>query len=184
MRQLTQATGGPAAGLSASPPRDAGIRRPCIPRRGDNNTTSMKASTLPEQVRLRIQCAAVAAAAMVTATTGCGGVQWQSRVEPAMQRAAALNQLILVQFRTMTDPVSIDADTTLFVSNNVLKVLKDFQCVRIDALLNKELAERWGVSVVPTYLVLRPDGTLIDRRTGQLGPDDFRAFLNWASLRR
>lgn len=144
----------------------------------------MKASIPSRQKRSRVRYAAITVAAMVTTTTGCGGVQWQSRVEPAIQRAAALNQLVLVQFRTMTDPVCIDADTTLFKSNNVLKVLKDFQCVRIDALLNKGLADRWGVSVVPTYLVLRPDGSLIDRRTGQLGPDDFRAFLNWASLRR
>lgn len=116
--------------------------------------------------------------------TGCGGVQWQNSLEPAMQRARAMNQLILVQFRTMTDPTCADADQTVFSDAEVLKVLHNYQCVRLDYLLNKPLSDQWGVSVVPTYLTLRPDGALIDRRSGAITPDEFRAFLVWSQLKR
>lgn len=117
-------------------------------------------------------------------TGGCGAVQWQNRVEPALERAAHFNQLILVQFHAWTDATCLEADDTVFTSNEVIKALKDFQCVRLDYMLNSSLADRWGVSVVPTYLILRPDGSIIDRRSGRVDPDEFRAFLKWAALRR
>jgi len=120
-------------------------------------------------------------AAVIAGVGGCGGVQWHSRLDPGLKRAAALKQLVLVQFRTaLTD----DTDRTLFSNPEVIKALNDFQCVRLEYLLNKPLADEWGVTVVPTYLVLRPDGSLVDRRAGQMDPDNFRAFLKWAILRR
>ncbi len=115
---------------------------------------------------------------------GCGGVQWQYRLEPALQQAAAAKQLALVQFRTLTDPTCMEADRLLFADNEVIKTLKDFQCVQLDYVLNKPLADRLGVNVVPTYVVLRPDGSVVDRRAGRIDPDEFRAFLRWAALRR
>lgn len=115
---------------------------------------------------------------------GCGGVQWHSRLEPALQRAAASGQLVLLQFRTLTDPTCIDADSKLFQNNDVIEVLKDYQCVRLDYLLNKTWADRFAVTVVPTYLALRPDGTVIDRRAGDIDAENFRAFLVWSKLRR
>jgi len=126
----------------------------------------------------------VLAAAAALLATGCGGVQWQSRLEPALQRAGRFNQLVLVQFRTWTDATCIEADNTVFANNDVIKALNEYQCVRLDYMLNASLADRWGVTVVPTYLVLRPDGSVVDRRSGQVAPDEFRAFLKWAALRR
>lgn len=115
---------------------------------------------------------------------GCGSVQWQDRVDPAVQRAQSLGQLVLVQFHTMTDGTCGDADRTVFTDPDVLKVLHNYQCVRLDYFVNRRLAESWGVSVVPTYLTLRPNGSLIDRRSGVLTPDEFRAFLVWSQLKR
>jgi hypothetical protein len=72
----------------------------------------------------------------------------------------------------------------VFTDPEVLKVLHNYQCVRLDYLLHKSRADQWGVSVVPTYLVFRPDATLIDRRSGTITPDEFRAFLVWSQLKR
>ncbi len=121
---------------------------------------------------------------LIAILPGCGGVQWHNRVEPALQRAAGLKQLTLVQFRTMTDGTCIEADSLLFGNQDVLKVLKDYQCVRLDYYLSKTLADQLGVSVVPTYVILRPDGSVVDRRAGRIDADEFRAFLKWAVLRR
>jgi hypothetical protein len=128
----------------------------------------------------------LAAAGLVAlvGAAGCSGVQWHSRLEPALERAARLQQLTLVQFRTLADRDSVEADQRLFTNPEVVKALKDFQCVRLDAVFHKQLADAWGVNVVPTYLILRPDGTLVDRRSGPQDPDEFRAFLRWAALRR
>jgi hypothetical protein len=128
--------------------------------------------------------ATVALSVVIVSVPGCATVNWQSRVEPALQRAGSLNQLVLVQFRTLTDPACMDADVALFSNQEVVKALKSFQCVRLDYVLNKKRADDWGVSVVPTYLILRPNGTQIDRRAGMMDPDEFRFFLNWASIRR
>lgn len=130
---------------------------------------------------LRCKSALLFGAALLIAP-GCATVNWQSHVD--LQRAAALNQLVLIQFRTLTDPTCMDADYTLFSNPEVIKALKNFQCVRLDFLMNKKTADEWGVSAVPSYLILRPDGTLIDRRTGKMDPDEFRFFLNWAAMRR
>lgn len=129
---------------------------------------------------------ACGAALLVAGTflVGCGGVWWHDRLEPTLQRAAATRQLVLVQFRTLADPTCIEADSILFSDNDVIQAVKDFQCVRLDYVLNRELADQYGVTVVPSYVVLRPDGSVIDRRSGRIDPDAFRAFLRWASLKR
>jgi hypothetical protein len=156
----------------------------CISARADHNTAVMMNRTcLSTGGRARLP-GLVLAGLLAPLASGCGAVHWQNSLDPALQRAASFNQLVLVQFQKWADATCRDADNTVFANDQVIKTLQDFQCVRLDFVLNASLADQWGVSVVPTYLILRPDATIVDRRSGRLDPDEFRAFLRWAALRR
>ena len=83
-------------------------------------------------------------------------------------------------FRDNCPPCTrLDAET--WPDPAVVAELRRFVFVKVDAKVHPEAANRHGVHVSPTVLVLAPDGTEWARRTGFVGPEELARTL--AALR-
>lgn len=55
--------------------------------------------------------------------------------------------------------------------------MERFVAIRMDAVMDKTLADQLGVTTVPTFFVLRPDMTVAGSAAGVMTVDQFRGFL-------
>lgn len=64
-------------------------------------------------------------------------------------------------------------DDSTFPDPYVQKFLKNFELGKINAEVDTLLAQKYGVRSFPTFLLLKPDGTEIDRIVGYSPPEEF-----------
>lgn len=115
------------------------------------------------------------------------GVDWLD-YGPGLARAAAEGKPVLVDFfATWCGPCKI-MDRKTFHDPEVIRELDAVVPVRIDAegsnpvagYRGLDLADRYGVDVYPTLVLMDADGREIARSTGALPPDRFMAWLQRA----
>lgn len=96
--------------------------------------------------------------------------------DEAVVRAKAESKVLFVDFFTTWCPPCKLLDATTWKDTAVADWLRTRTvALKIDAEKNRELAQRFEVSGYPTLILIRPDGTVIDRFSGYL---DARAFLD------
>jgi thioredoxin-like negative regulator of GroEL len=67
---------------------------------------------------------------------------------------------------------------TTWADAGVAKALSAYVPVKIDIDAHPDLAARYAPSAIPTFVILKEDGSVAKAETGALGPDDFLAWLN------
>lgn len=122
-----------------------------------------------------------ALAGFLPAPAVAGGVRWtEATFEAALAQAKATNRpLLLDLYATWCGPCH-RLDAEVFPSETVAAVTDGMVAMRIDAESEAgiPLVERYHVVGYPTVLLLRGDGTEIDRIFGFLPADDFAAALS------
>ena len=68
-------------------------------------------------------------------------------------------------------------DRTVFTDGEVRKLMRQFVAVRLDPVLHKRLAATWEVQEVPSFVVIRPDGSVGGKHDGKMTAEEFRFFL-------
>lgn len=63
----------------------------------------------------------------------------------------------------------------------VISALRGFVAVQLDAERDGKRADRYGVTILPTTLVLEPNGRLVASVSGQLGPDAMLRLIEQVS---
>lgn len=98
------------------------------------------------------------------------------KFEAACQQAAKENKLVLIDFyTTWCGPCKL-LDKNTWTDPEVIKQVSDKAvALRIDAEKETGLASRYKIDVYPTILLLKPDGTQVDRLVGYREPKAFLA---------
>lgn len=103
--------------------------------------------------------------------------------EAASKEAAQSNKIVLVDFYTSWCVPCKLLDKTTWTDAAVIQLLQQKTvALRIDAEKEAALSKRYKIEAYPSVLLIKPDGTEIDRLVGYKEPkefiDDFNAALN------
>lgn len=116
--------------------------------------------------------ATLAASAQVPFVTGT--------TEELYAKGKSENKLIFVDIYASWCPPCKMMDRDVFSREDVGKFMGgNFVNVKhnIDEGVGREMAQQYGISSIPTYLVFNADGKLVSRITGAMGADDFIARM-------
>ncbi len=118
---------------------------------------------------------------LCTALTGCGSQTWDKDLVRARSLAAQDHRPVLAAFAKAWSPTCWRMDAHTLRQPDIQRQLTRFNCCRIDADRNRDLAEAFAIRQVPTFIVLHPDdGGLLTRCQGYQSPETFLTFLRLA----
>jgi thiol:disulfide interchange protein len=107
-------------------------------------------------------------------------VAWQHDLEAAKRQAAAENSLVLVAFVSDDCIACRVMDRDVFSQPDAAAALDGFIPVRLDVNARPQLAAEFGVTAMPTLVVLAPDGELVTANVGAIPMRYFLLFLDQA----
>ena len=115
--------------------------------------------------------------AVLLGAGGCAGRLWSVDLQSGLRRAQQERKLVLVEFTQIGCKHTSRMHREAFTDPDVTRLIQDFVPVRLDKITHAAEAERWGLTRTPTYLIARPNGTLVSRFDGAMSADAFRRFL-------
>lgn len=125
-------------------------------------------------------------ATVAVAAVSQAGVSWQDApsLDAVLEQARQQNKPLAIDvFATWCGPCQ-EMDRTIYSRDDVAKLLeRDFIPIKVDAEqgVGLHIAERYRVTGYPTLLLLKSDGSELDRVMGTLEPD---AFLKTIEAKR
>jgi thioredoxin-related protein len=101
------------------------------------------------------------------------------KFDDACKKASQEHKIVLIDFYTMWCVSCKELDRETWPDADVKKLLGDKTVpLKIDAEKEDKLADRYSVVTYPCVLLLKPDGTEIDRLVGTREPKDFISDFN------
>lgn len=101
--------------------------------------------------------------------------------DAAREKAATEHKIVFIDFYTTWCGPCKELDATTWQAPAVVALLSEKAIsLKIDAEMERDLAERYHVDAYPTLLLLKPDGTEIDRIVGYREPAKFMEEFNAA----
>jgi thiol:disulfide interchange protein DsbD len=114
-------------------------------------------------------------------------IAWKPFSDDAFERALAARRPVLLDFQADWCLPCREMDRTTFRDPDVVRAAEPFAPFKVDVTLGDDDAnavmERFAVSGVPTYLVLRPDGSEHERLVGFVSAERMRRALETVVLR-
>ncbi len=101
-------------------------------------------------------------------------------LETALEKAKTTNKLVFLDVSTSWCGHCKKMKKNTYTNNDVVDYLnQDYICVSIDAEKGDgpAVARKYGVSAFPTVIVLNADGSLKDKSTGYLKPQQLLKFV-------
>ncbi|MCB9849250.1 MAG: thioredoxin family protein [Phycisphaerales bacterium] len=108
---------------------------------------------------------------------GPSAVAWGADLPAALTEAKTEDRPVLLAFSSSGCIYCKRMEAEVFPQDAVLAAVADFVPVKVDAWKDEATAMRYGVDGLPTYFVLRSDGTPVLVADGYLPADDFLRFL-------
>jgi thiol-disulfide isomerase/thioredoxin/YHS domain-containing protein len=116
----------------------------------------------------------VAASVFATPSEAQQGVQWQPTLEGAKRLAAQSNRLVLVHFWAPWCHACRRMEQDVFARGDVAAALEpNYVAVRLNADHFPATARQFGVTSLPTDVMVTSDGQPVDRITGALGASQY-----------
>jgi thiol:disulfide interchange protein len=105
--------------------------------------------------------------------------------DEALAKARAENKLVLVDVYTDWCGYCTKMDRDVFTNDRVKTALSDMIPIRVNAEKGsgRSLAARWGVSGLPTFLLVNAEGVVVHRFEGYLPAEVFLRQLGRAGAR-
>jgi thiol-disulfide isomerase/thioredoxin/YHS domain-containing protein len=105
-------------------------------------------------------------------------VSWEPTLEEAQRVAAQSNRLVMVQFWAPWCTHCRRMEAEAFTDASVAAELKaDYVPIRVNADYFPATAKRYGVTGLPTTVILSPQGQLLDTIRGRMGAGQFASRL-------
>lgn len=124
---------------------------------------------------LSVVLAAAAISGCATAKKEPPAVTWTHAMDAALADAGKANRPILMDFYTDWCEWCKALDETTFVDLAFIEYSKKFTCAKVNAEVDTASARKYRVSGYPTVLLMKPDGTEIDRVVGYMRAPEFMA---------
>lgn len=96
---------------------------------------------------------------------------WLNDFDKALQTANASNKMIICDFMASWCGPCKMMDAEVFHSEKFKAMSKDFVLVKVDVDEQKSIAQKYGISAMPTVKFLKGDGSVIHEFVGYGGPD-------------
>ncbi len=103
--------------------------------------------------------------------------EWKTDLDEAFGLARVSLKPVLTLFTTPPCPACARLKLGPLRDDTILALLRQFECVEIDAARRGELAMRYQVRAVPAFRVLEPDGRLRDGLDGYCSSSELGAAL-------
>jgi protein disulfide-isomerase len=108
--------------------------------------------------------AALVVASMASVVHGQDRVRWQWDVERAKQQASHTNRLVLLHFWTRSCQPCLRLERDVFSQATFAAGMEeDFVPVKVNAEDMPSLATKYGITSVPTDVIIAPDGRVVAR---------------------
>jgi len=106
------------------------------------------------------------------------GIQWQTDIEQAKQLAAKSNRLVLVHFWAPWCKPCVRLDNTVFNQQNVAQAVHaHYVPVKVNASEFQVAAKEYGITSLPTDMVMKPDGQVVTKFNSPATPQDYMGQL-------
>lgn len=110
---------------------------------------------------------------------GQQAIQWQPTLDMAKQIAGQTHRLVLVHFWSPSCEPCRRMERDVFPHPQVVAAVEtSYTAVKLNADHFPATARQFGVSALPTDIVISPDGQLIDRSVGSVSADKYVGMLN------
>ena len=106
-----------------------------------------------------------------------GVIPWERDLAGALRQAGQEQRGVLLYFSSPHCPPCRAMGREVFTRPEVVQVVGDLIPVRLTGEAQPELRRKFAVYGYPTFLVLRPDGTVAHERLGEMTYDGFRDFV-------
>ncbi|MDR1963757.1 MAG: DUF255 domain-containing protein [Planctomycetaceae bacterium] len=116
----------------------------------------------------------------VTNVAAQNEIVWESDFEQAVIRAKTLNRPLFLHFYGDNCPPCKLMESNVFTDGQVVGTMnRFFVALKIKVSEQPQLAKKYAIQVIPTDLVLAPDGQLIHRRQGGIATERFVEYLRF-----
>ena len=104
-------------------------------------------------------------------------VPWRGDWESAKTEAVKLHRPLFVYFTAAWCPPCQEMKKTTWADKTVKTALEKFVPVKVDVEAHPEIAEKFGVNAMPTYVILSEQGEVLRHRSGMLMPEEMLRWL-------
>jgi len=103
--------------------------------------------------------------------------KWFTNLEEAKKAAKASNRLIFTDFfATWCGPCKA-LEAEVFTTDRFKALSKKFVFLKIDVDLQPDVMKAYGVTAMPTQMILNADGGVLKKTVGYGGPEAFYSFI-------
>lgn len=108
-----------------------------------------------------------------TIETSAEKIQWVDNLVDGFKLAKEKNKPLMVDFYADWCYWCKRLDSDVYTNSEVIKLSKDFVCVKVDTDKYPAEAKRYKVSGLPTIIFFNPEGEIIERIIGYRNSKDF-----------
>ncbi len=110
------------------------------------------------------------------ALAGCSPITWERDYQKGLQKAVQERRRALIEFMSLWNPESREMED-VFAEPEIQRLMEHYVPIKVDTVMNKTLADQYGVQTLPAFFIIRPDLTVAGGAAGKMDLDRFRVFL-------
>jgi len=122
--------------------------------------------------------ALVAIAGLGRFMSGQDRIPWRDDFAAAGRESVAVHKPVFAYFTAAWCEPCQSLRHTTWADAGVAKALSAYVPVKIDIDAHPDLAAHYAPDAIPTFVVLKEDGSVVKSETGVLMPEEFLAWLN------
>jgi thioredoxin-like negative regulator of GroEL len=127
---------------------------------------------------LLLGAALVAIAGVGRFMSGQDRIPWRDDFAAANRESVAVHKPVFAYFTAAWCEPCQSLRHTTWADAAVAKALSAYVPVKIDIDAHPDLAARYAPDAIPTFVVLKEDGSVVKSETGVLMPEEFLTWLN------
>ncbi len=114
--------------------------------------------------------------------SGCSRIPWRPDLGGALRQAARTNRLVVVAYWSDFDAQCQEMDRDVFSLQEVRDSLAETIPVRLASWANRKFADSYGITKVPSFVVMGPNGQVLRILQGYVSEGRFRGMIEAAKL--
>lgn len=104
-------------------------------------------------------------------------IPWRADLEAARAESATAHHPVFAYFTATWCPPCQQMKKTTWADNTLKAAMDKFVPVKIDVDAHPDLAQKYGVNAMPTYVILSEQGEVLRHRTGLMMPQEMLRWL-------